>query len=533
MNRTFLHSLLLGCLFLGLGFSACNTNSPETVHQLLSDSAQRLPQNAVNGLTVASGLKAELFASEPMITNPTNMDIDARGRVWICQAYNYRPQVNPQDPVNAAGDCIKVLEDTNGDGIADTAKIFYQGTDINAALGICVLGNKVIVSCSPNVFIFTDTNGDDKADKKELLFSYIGGHQHDHGVHAFSFGPDGKLYFNFGNEGDSILDKNGKLITDTEGNPVNKSGHPYRQGMAFRCNLDGSDLEVLGNNFRNPYEIAVDAFGNLWQSDNDDDGNRGVRMNYVMPYGNYGYTDEMTGAGWGSWRLDMEDSIPYRHWHLNDPGVVPNMMQTGSGAPCGILFYEGGLLPAAYRNQIIHADAGHNVVRCYQVKKSGAGFSADTLTMVEGTYDKWFRPVDVCAAPDGSVFIADWYDPGVGGHQVGDLQRGRVFRIAPPGYSYHITPPSLNTPEEAVNALESPNLATRYLAWEKLHNWGMAAVPALTKMYRSPNLRYRARALWLLSKLPGKGAGYIQQALKDKSEDIRITAVRAAEEIGM
>ncbi len=83
-----------------------------------------------------------------------------------------------------------------------------------------MLGNKVIVSCSPNVFIFTDTNGDDKADKKELLFRGIGGVQHDHAIHSFTFGPDGKLYFNFGNAGDSILDKNGNVIRDAEGNLI-------------------------------------------------------------------------------------------------------------------------------------------------------------------------------------------------------------------------------------------------------------------------------------------------------------------------
>ena len=99
--------------------------------------------------------------------------------------------------------------------------------------------------------------------------------------------------------------------------------------MVFRCDLDGSNFEVLGHNFRNNYEVAVDSFGTLWQSDNDDDGNRGVRINYVMEYGNYGYVDEMTGAGWQAKRTNMEKEIPLRHWHLNDPGVVPNLLQTG------------------------------------------------------------------------------------------------------------------------------------------------------------------------------------------------------------
>ncbi|GAA4305205.1 PVC-type heme-binding CxxCH protein [Compostibacter hankyongensis] len=534
MKQVDLHHLrfssLIVCLAV-LSLASCKQAPPAQHPEKLPDEQQRLAQNALKGLQIDEGLYATLFASEPMITNPTNMDIDARGRVWICEGFNYRPQYNPGHPVKEEGDKILILEDTDGDGAADTSKTFYQGMDVNAALGICVLGNRVIISCSPKVFILTDTDGDDKADKKEVLFEGIAGEQHDHGIHAFTFGPDGKLYFNFGNAGDSILDKNGDIAHDIEGIPINNHGKPYREGMVFRCDPDGSNIEVLGHNFRNNYEVAVDAFGNLWQSDNDDDGNRGVRINYVMQHGNYGYTDEMTGANWRTPRVNMEDSIPYRHWHLNDPGVVPNLLQTGAGSPTGMLVYEGDLLPAVFRNQIIHADALPNVVRSYPVEKNGAGYTAKIVNIVEGIYDKWFRPSDVCVAPDGSLFIADWYDPGVGGHQVGDLEKGRIYRIAPPGTSYTVAPPELGTPEDAVKALESPNLATRYLAWERLHGWGEKAVPALEKMFKSDNPRYQARALWLLSKLPSKGMQYIQEALRDKDEDIRITAIRAAQEL--
>ena len=227
----------------------------------MTEDQKRMFENAVRGLKTRDGLETTLFAHEPMLTNPTNMDIDARGRVWITEAYNYRNQINTKNPYKKEGDRIMILEDTNGDGIADTTKVFYQDSTINAALGIAVLGNKVIVSCSPNVFVFTDNNGDDKPDSKELLFRGIGGEQHDHAIHAFNFGPDGKYYFNFGNAGDSILDKNGNVIRDPYGRLVNNGGHPYRQGMVFRCDPDGSNLEVLAHNFRNNYEVAVDAFG--------------------------------------------------------------------------------------------------------------------------------------------------------------------------------------------------------------------------------------------------------------------------------
>ncbi len=285
------------------------------------------PAKAVSYLDPGSGLEVTLFASEPMMTNPTDIDVDALGRVWVCDVQNYRGH----NGLRKEGDRILILEDTQGTGKADKATTFYQGRDVDAALGVCVLGDKTIVSCTPNVFTFTN-DGTDHAGKKEVLFKNPGVVQHDHGAHAFVFGPDGKLYWNFGNAGQRVCDPQGKTIVDLEGNEVQESGRPYRGGMVFRCNQDGSQFEVLGHNFRNNYEVAVDSFGTLWQSDNDDDGNRGVRINYVMEHGNYGYSDEMTGAGWNESYIDRPEEIPLRHWHQNDPGVVPNLLQTGAGA---------------------------------------------------------------------------------------------------------------------------------------------------------------------------------------------------------
>ena len=85
--------------------------------------------------------------------------------------------------------------------------------------------------------------------------------------------------------------------------------------MVFRCNMDGSELETLGWNFRNNWEVAVDSYGTLWQSDNDDDGNKGVRINYVMEFGNYGYKDEKTGAGWKAERTGWHAELPDRRWY--------------------------------------------------------------------------------------------------------------------------------------------------------------------------------------------------------------------------
>lgn len=491
----------------------------------LSGQESREAKDAVAGLDVHKGLKATLFASEPMILSPTNIDIDHRGRVWVCEVVNYRGR----NGTRKEGDRIVILEDIDHDGVADTSKVFYQGRDIDTAMGICVLGNKVIVSVAPDVFVFTDEDGDDKADKKESLFTKVGQPQHDHSAHAFMFGPDGKLYWNFGNTGMHVHDRNGNLVVDQAGHQVVDNGKPYFGGMPFRCNLDGSEFEVLAHNFRNNYEVTVDSFGTIWQSDNDDDGNQAVRINYVMEFGNFGYRDEITGASWRDPRTGMHEEIPLRHWHLNDPGVVPNLLQTGAGSPTGICLYEGRLLPKVFHDQIIHADAGPNVVRAYPVENDGAGYKAKMVNILQGSRDKWFRPSDVCVAPDGSLFVADWYDPGVGGHRMGDVDKGRIFRVAPPRVRYEVPEIDLNSIDGAIEALKSPNLATRYLAWTALHERGTGAEDALRQVYDSDlNPRFRARALWLLGKIPGKAEQYVQSAVENDDPNLRILGLRLA-----
>jgi putative membrane-bound dehydrogenase-like protein len=498
-----------------------------------------------------AGLEVSLFASEPTVRNPTDIDIDERGRVWVCEGVNYRSTFQSWGVIEPAGDRIVILEDTKGKGRADRETVFYQDPSINSALGICVLGNKVIVSDSPNVFVLTDTDGDGKADKRELLFTGIGGVDHDHGVHAFVFGPDGKLYFNMGNEGKqlfypkhkeiplhgAVTNMAGEPVIDTEHHPVNGRGKPYRMGMAFRCNLDGTQVETLAWNFRNNYELAVDSFGNVWQSDNDDDGNRGVRINYLMEHGNYGYSDEMTGEGWTpGWEKAKakgapEDSKVFYEWHQYDPGVVPDLLHTGAGSPTGMLLYEGKLLPEPFRQAMIHCDAGPRVVRAYPLDPDGAGFTA-SITNLMTTDDTWFRPSDACVAPDGSVFIADWNDAGVGGHNMADRRletmTGRIYRVAPRNSKLKVPKLDLRSASGCIKALQSPNLSTRYLAYTRFKALGAKAQKDLMGLWRGGEAPMRARALFLLAQSVEDGRQILDQALNDSDANLRITALRIA-----
>ena len=522
-------AIMLGIALFSMAYQNTSTSRfiNHYVDSVMTETRKRLPENALVGIKMADGLEVKTFATEPMLINPTDIEVDARGRVWVLEAYNYRPAINGNS-TKKEGDRIIILEDKDGDGKADESKVFYQDKSLNAPLGIAVLGNVVIVSQSPYVWKLTDTDGDDKADKKEILFQGMGGEQHDHGMHAFVFGPDGKLYFNFGNEGTQLKDAQGNIVKDQFGKEISPKN--YQQGMVFRCNLDGSEVECLASDFRNNYEVAIDSYGTMWQSDNDDDGNKGVRINYVMEYGSFGYKDEISHASWNVNRTNIEPETPLRHWHLNDPGTMPNLLQTGSGSPTGMIIYEGNLLPKVFQGQMIHCEPGHNVVRSYPVQKSGAGYSAEIVNIMKQEKDQWFRPADVCVAPDGSLIVADWYDPGVGGHQAGDQVRGRIYRIAPKNTPYKVPKMDLSTPAGAVASLQSPNLATRYLAWEALQKFGKSAENELVSLFNSENSPMKARAFWALCKIID-GKKYTELALADRNPDIKIAGIRAARQL--
>jgi putative membrane-bound dehydrogenase-like protein len=472
--------------------------------------SQQSAQQTTKGFKASEGLEVTLWAAEPDVVNPTNIDIDSRGRVWVIEGVNYRLTLggHRRKDYRPNGDRVLILEDTDGDGKADKTKVFAQDSGLRSPLGITVLGEKVIISQSPDVIVYTKDEQDNVV-KKEVLLTGWNGIDHDHGVHAVVFGHDGRYYWNSGDPGFNIIDKSGRHFVSA------KSG-PYYAGTALRANPDGTDFTVLGHDFRNPYELALDSFGNVWQTDNDDDGNAWTRLNYVMEGGNFGYW----GPGGRTWGEDKGT-----HFHSELPGVVPNIARLGAGAPCGLLVYEGKLLPEKYRGQLIHAEAGKRFINAYSLFPSGAGYSAKIENVVTAT-DTWFRPSDVCVSPDGAVFISDWYDPAVGGHQMADIKRGRIYRLAPVGYKTQHPKIDLETPKGLSVALGSPAQSVRYMAYSRLKGQRVAALPVLQSMLKQGDPILRARALWLLGGIPGEGEQEVQKAMKDSDPNFRALAIR-------
>ena len=127
-------------------------------------------------------LEVTIWARTPQLRNPTNMDIDAAGRIWVTEGANYRR--SNRDP---KGDRIMVLEDTNGDGVADSSSVFVQEPTLVAPLGIAVIDNRIIVSNAPDLIVYTDVDRDRKfdpaIDTREVLLTGFNGRNHDHALH--------------------------------------------------------------------------------------------------------------------------------------------------------------------------------------------------------------------------------------------------------------------------------------------------------------------------------------------------------------
>ena len=514
-------------------------------------------------------LEISVWAASPMLKNPTNMDTDQHGRIWVAEGVNYRSQSKHQP----AGDRIVVLEDTDGDGKADKSWTFVQEPFLLAPMGICVIDNKVIVSMTPDLIVYTDVNRNAKfdpgVDKREVILSGFNGRIHDHSLHSVTVGPDGQWYWNAGNSGAQFTDKSGKTFRigsaydpyygrtnpgDLGWNPreiagsKSDDGFVWIGGFAARMNPDGSGVRILGHNFRNSYEQTVTSFGDVFQNDNDDP--PACRVAFLPEGGNAGFC---SADGKRSWQVDRRpgQSVATAQWRQEDPGTMPSGDVYGGGSPTGIAFAEESALGEKHRNLLLSCEPGRNTVFGYYPKPDGAGFKLERFdfltTNPEGKFvgsdfiggattvtrelHTLFRPSDVMVGADGAIYVADWFDPRVGGHATMDeTLGGTIYRIAPKGFKPTVPKVDLSTPEGAVAALRSTAVNVRGAAFSAVKEHGSKAQPALEKLLKDEQPHIRARAIWLLSHLP-RAKARLLELMADKDDNIRLTTLRVIRQL--
>lgn len=441
--------------------------------------------------TVPEGLEVTVWATSPLLYNPTNMDVDQHGRIWVTEGVNYRRKAKRRKE----GDRVVVLEDTDHDGTADKSTVFVQEEFLVSPLGIAVFDNKVVVSQPPDMVVYTDVDRDLKfdpsVDKREVLLTGFQGRNHDHSLHSVAAGPDGKWYWNSGNCGAVFTDKSGKTFRitssymDPKGVRGQKSddGHVYVGGFTARMDPDGSNVEIIGHNYRNSYEQIVTSYGDVFQSDNDDP--PACRVTHVIEYGNAGFSSR---DGQRNWRADQRrgQDTKTAEWRQDDPGTMPAGDVYGGGSPTGVAFYENGALGKKWRGLLLTCEPARNVVFGYQPVREGAGFKLERTDWMtcnpehkfnggdfsgrwDGKLNTQFRPSDVTVGVDGAIYVADWFDGRVGGHQTLDKTlSGTIYRIAPKGFVSKVPEMDLETVDGQITAVMSPAVNVRHLGFTRL-----------------------------------------------------------------
>ena len=400
----------------------------------------------------APSLKVDLWAAEPMLANPVAFSVDEQGRVFTSETYRYRSSVLDirhymfmleddlaartledrlamirkwfglagEQALSRETEVIRLLEDTNHDGRADESRIFADGFTSpldGIASGVLARNGEVWFTDIPSVWkVSPKPPGKDFPPEprtplasrpnvrfegyqaEELLrgfgvrFSYTG-----HDLHGLKLGPDGRLYFSVGDRGAHVLTREGTVIDLPD------------EGAVFRCELDGSKLEVVHRGLRNPQELAFNEYGDLFTGDNDSD--QGDRERWVQIL-------EGADSGWrvghqhaplgnaGMWNLER---LWVPHFEGQAAYIIPPLANIGDG-PSGLVYDYGTSLPPALSNRFLLAyfkgTSAKSGVVSLAIRSAGGGY--ELVAHEEFLWNSLVPDVDL--GPDGSIFFADWHE---------------------------------------------------------------------------------------------------------------------------
>jgi len=426
-------------------------DAPAAADELSGESREALAR-----LEVGEGLAARLVASEPLLQNPVAFAIDVLGRFYVVETDRvhhgvtdmrshmdwldedlaietvedrvemYRRHTDPErfiEDYGTAEDRIVRLVDTDGDGVLDEKTLFAGGFNDPAdgiAAGVLPTVRadgsvEVWFTCIPSLYRMLDVDGDGVADDVEehstgygLRVALLG-----HDMHGLVVGPDGRLYFSIGDRGFNVMTPEGRHLVR------------YGEGAVFRCELDGSNLELYCTGLRNPQELAFDDAGNLFTLDNNSDAKDQARWTFLMEGSDSGWRQAFQ---WIQHPVARGPWVGERIWEpRNDeqPAYITPPIANITNGPSGLVAYPGTGWTPEYDGSFFVCDfrgnPGYSGIWAVWNEPDGAGFA------VERTEKPVWNclPTDVTFGPDGDLYWTDWIS---GWNGPG---KGRVFGLAP------------------------------------------------------------------------------------------------------
>ncbi len=449
------------------------------------------PELERRSFQVAEGFEVNLFAADPIIAKPIQMNFDPAGRLWIASSEVY-PQIKPGQE---ADDKVLVVEDVDGDGRADKTSIFARGLLIPT--GVEPGDGGAYVANSTELLHFKDVDGDGRADQTRVVLSGFGTEDTHHILHTLRWGYDGALYFN-----QSIY-----IHSHIE------TPHGVRRlggGGIWRFRPETMELDVFIRGLVNPWGHHFDRWGQSFATD----GAGGEGINYCLP---------------GAYYFTAPDAVRIL------PGLNP-----GSPKYCGLEVVGGRHLPDSWQGNLITNDFRGNRVCQFIVSEDGAGYASREQTELIKTSHVAFRPIDVKMGPDGAIYIADWYNPIIQHGEVDfrdprrDHTRGRIWRVTAKGRPTVPRPKLVGAATgDLLKALESPEEWTRVQARRVMQERGASAVaPELAAWTgaidrKRPDAEaLRLEALWTFEAIGRPEPALLRELLHSPEPRIRAAAVR-------
>ena len=448
-------------------------------------------EDELKAFTLPDGFEINLFAKNPMVANPINLNWDTRGRAWVSASSTY-PHIKPGREPN---DRIVILEDTNHDGRADKSTLFAEGLLMPHSV-MPVKGGAYVCSATELLFL-ADRDGDDRADERRIVYSGFGNADVHHMIHGLRWAPWGELYFT------QSIYINSFVETLLGNRRLNGSG-------IWRFQPETQRLEVFARGMVNPWGHAFDRWGQSLATD----GAGGSGPHFV-------FQDAAFQSAVGAARVL--------------PGLIPGKPKNTAAE-----FLSGRHVPERWRGSLLANDFRANRTVRYELKQDKSGFSAKEVETVLHSSHRSFRPVDIKMGPDGAVYIVDWYNAIIDHGEVDfhhpqrDKSHGRIWRLTAKGRPLVSQPKIHGAPvAELLEHLKAPEEYTRMQTKRELT--GHDANDVLRQLDRwlktldktDPHFEHhRLEALWLHGALRSPNKPLLLQVLASRDPRARAAAVQ-------